>query len=163
MNKDDFRREVAENFIKLLETDGLSWAKGWSSSTESPLNGASSKLYRGMNAFNLFMTMKMNNWEDPRFFTVKQANSMDREDDQDGSPRIIKGERACHVEYWFVYGRVLRRELTRDLMEYRGLLAQYSADPSFLYPASNLDWRFISYMILYIDRKSTRLNSSHSV
>ena len=105
MNKDDFRREVAENFIKLLETDGLSWAKGWSSSTESPMNGASSKFYRGMNAFNLFMTMKMNNWEDPRFFTVKQANSLDREDGQDGSPRIIKGERACHVEYWFVYDK----------------------------------------------------------
>ena len=38
--------------------------------------------------------------------------------------------------------------------------------PSMLYPASDIHWRFNSYMIVYMlechsDRKSTRLNSSH--
>src|SRR5574340_457495 len=39
--------------------------------------------------------------------------------------------------------------------------------PSFLYPASNLDWRFISYMILYMFQchspKSSPVSLSHSV
>ena len=59
----------------------------------------------------------------------------------------------CHTSTWIRHGctRVPNPESPSHLLPHTIPLGHSSAPaPSFLYPASNLDWRFISYMILYM-------------
>ena len=59
----------------------------------------------------------------------------------------------CHTSTWIRHGCtwVPNPELPSHLPLYTIPLGHPSAPaPSILYPASNLDWRFISYMILYM-------------
>ena len=59
----------------------------------------------------------------------------------------------CHTSTCIHHGctRVPHPELPFHLPPHTILLCHPRApSPSFLYPASNLDWRFISYMILYV-------------
>ena len=58
----------------------------------------------------------------------------------------------CHTSTCIRHGctRVPHPEPPSHLPPHTILLGHPSAPaPSFLYPASNLDWRFVSYMILY--------------
>ena len=59
----------------------------------------------------------------------------------------------CHISTWIRHGctRVPNPEPPSHLPPCTIPLGHPSAPaPSILYPASNLDWRFISYMILYM-------------
>ena len=59
----------------------------------------------------------------------------------------------CHTSTWIRHGCtwVPNPEPPSHLPPYSISLDHHSAPaPSSLYPASNLDWRFISYMILYM-------------
>ena len=59
----------------------------------------------------------------------------------------------CHTSTWICHGstRVPHPEPLSHLPPHIIPLGHPSAPaPSFLYPASNLDWRFISYTILYM-------------
>ena len=59
----------------------------------------------------------------------------------------------CHTSTWICHGctRVPNPEPPSHLPLHTIPLGHPSAPaPSFLYPASNLDWRFISYMIFYM-------------
>ena len=59
----------------------------------------------------------------------------------------------CHTSTWIRHGctRVLNPEPPSHRPPHTIPLGHPSAPaPSFLYPASNLDWRFVSYMILYM-------------
>ena len=59
----------------------------------------------------------------------------------------------CHTSTCICHGctRVPHPEPPSHLLPHTIPLGHPSAPaPSFLYPASNLDWRFISYMILYM-------------
>ena len=59
----------------------------------------------------------------------------------------------CHTSTWICHGctRVPHPEPPSHLPPHTIPLGHPSAPaPSFLYPASNLDWRFVSYMILYM-------------
>ena len=59
----------------------------------------------------------------------------------------------CHISTWIHHGctRVPHPEPPSHLPPHTIPLGHPSAPaPSFLYPASNLDWQFVSYMILYM-------------
>ena len=59
----------------------------------------------------------------------------------------------CHTSTWIHHGctRVPNPEPPSHLPPYTISLGHPNAPaPSILYPASNLDWRFVSYMILYM-------------
>ena len=59
----------------------------------------------------------------------------------------------CHTSAWIRHGctRVANPEPLSHLPPHTIPLGHLSAPaPSFLYPALNLDWRFISYMLLYM-------------
>ena len=69
----------------------------------------------------------------------------------------------CHTSTWIRHGctRVLNPEPPSHLPPHTIPLGHPSAPaPSFLYPASNLDWRFISYMILYMFHAVQWLNGN---
>ena len=69
----------------------------------------------------------------------------------------------CHTSTWIHHGctRVPNPEPPSYLPPYTILLGHPSAPaPSILYPASNLNWQFVSYMILYMFQCHS-LKSSH--
>ena len=76
----------------------------------------------------------------------------------------------CHTSTWIHHGctRVPHPEPTSHLPPHTIPLGHPGAPaPSILYPASNLDWRFVSYMILYtfqaILQNDPSLSLSHRV
>ena len=72
----------------------------------------------------------------------------------------------CHTSTWIRHGctRVPNPEAPSHLAPHTIPLGHPSAPaPSILYPASNLDWRFFSYMILYMFKCHSPKSSPHSL
>src|SRR5271167_785203 len=72
----DFRQEVTDSIIQLLEKGVAPWQKPWEPGAGSlgiPFNPTSERAYRGGNAIHLMATGLRNGYEDPRWMTNKQA------------------------------------------------------------------------------------------
>lgn len=100
-NKKEFREELTEQLLFLMENDNLKWMKEWSSMTALPVNGLSGKEYSGINRFKLILTMIQNNYSDPRFLTFNQVGRTRRQN-SDEPCRIARGSKGVQVEYWFL-------------------------------------------------------------
>ena len=88
-----FRREVAEDIIKRMETGDTPWQKPWDPSIGGhhgmPRNAISGRPYHGMNSFILEMSSKNG---DPRWMTYKQA--------EEKGWKVRPGERGTRIEFW---------------------------------------------------------------
>ena len=74
--KRDFRQEVTDNIVKLLESNLAPWQKPWdptSAPGSMPLNPTTGKAYRGGNAVHLMAVGLQRGYADPRWMTYKQA------------------------------------------------------------------------------------------
>src|SRR5277367_7007505 len=72
----DFRQEVTDNIIGMLERGVAPWQKPWepgASSLGMPFNPTSERAYQGGNAIHLMATGLQRGYEDPRWMTYKQA------------------------------------------------------------------------------------------
>ena len=49
--KNEYRKNLAEIFIKSLEENGLDWKKEWHQTQARPFNAKSNAHYRGLNLF----------------------------------------------------------------------------------------------------------------
>ncbi len=118
--KKSVREEFAEKFISILESDKpLSWVQGWSSSGMGrPYNGGSNRYYSGINRFVLYFSSLEKGWNDPRFYTFKQAS--------DEGYSIRKGEKATRVEFWAVWDS--EKKKTLSISEYQKLPKAEQAD-----------------------------------
>ena len=95
LEKRDFRQEVTDRIIDMLENGVAPWQKPWEPSTSSlgmPTNPTTEKAYRGGNAIHLMATALRCGYEDPRWMTYKQA--------ADQGWRVRKGEKGTQIEYW---------------------------------------------------------------
>lgn len=92
---EQMREELADNLIKLIESEGLNWKRTWNPVAFLPTNGSSGNLYHGVNRMNLAMTAMMREYSDPRWVTAHQAF-------QKGW-KIKKGEKAAIVEKWGMF------------------------------------------------------------
>ncbi len=100
----EFRERVTQRFIDLLENKELNWIKEWSSgSIKQPISGINGRRYKGINIFNLYITMLENGWTDPRWFTFNKLGMLNRNDGEDGHPMVKKGEHGTKVEFWFLF------------------------------------------------------------
>lgn len=68
----EYRKAVADAFIKSLTENELQWKKGWQTTTTVPQNAISGKSYKGLNRFFLTLQSMANNITDPRWATFKQ-------------------------------------------------------------------------------------------
>lgn len=69
--------QVAEGLISLMESGVAPWSKPWIVRGHNdpwlPHNGASGRKYNGFNSLFLSHLMSVNGWDDPRFYTWKNA------------------------------------------------------------------------------------------
>ena len=93
--KRDFRREVTDQIVKLLEEGTAPWQKPWQpgeTSSLMPRNPITDRAYRGGNAVHLMATAIERGYNDPRWMTYKQANAE--------GWQVRKGEKGTHIEFW---------------------------------------------------------------
>lgn len=91
--KRDYRQEVTDNIIKMLEEGTAPWQKPWQpGALEMPINPTSERLYRGGNAMQLMATAVMRGYDDPRWLTYRQA--------QQNGWQVRQGEKGTAIEYW---------------------------------------------------------------
>jgi antirestriction protein ArdC len=91
----DFRREVTDRIIDMLETGVAPWQKPWNpadASLDMPMNPTTGKTYRGGNAIHLMATSLLRGYGDPRWMTYRQAAVL--------GWQVRKGEKGTHIEFW---------------------------------------------------------------
>ena len=91
----DFRQEVTDSIVGMLERGVAPWQKPWepgASSLGIPFNPTSERAYRGGNAIHLMATGLERGYEDPRWMTYKQAS--------DNGWQVRRGEKGTQIEYW---------------------------------------------------------------
>ncbi|KWN79242.1 hypothetical protein WM24_27370 [Burkholderia ubonensis] len=95
--KRDFRQDLTDRIIELVEQGTAPWQKPWSpdaasSSLALPHNAATGRAYRGGNAVWLMMKGQALGSADPRWCTYRQA--------QEAGWQVRKGSKGTSVEYW---------------------------------------------------------------
>lgn len=100
------RKEVAEEFIKLIQEGTAPWQKPWDPGKMAeynislmPRNAISGNFYKGMNSMHLLYIGMVKKYEDPRWCTFKQASN--------NKWKIKKGAKSVPIEFW----------ITRELKE----------------------------------------------
>jgi len=105
----DFRQEVTDRIINMLETGVAPWQKPWNpadASLDMPMNPTTGKAYRGGNAIHLMATGLSRGYGDPRWMTYRQAAGL--------AWQVRKGEKGTQIEFWEVKaGRDTRSEPIR--------------------------------------------------
>jgi antirestriction protein ArdC len=93
----DFRREVTDRIINMLENGVAPWQKPWNpadASLDMPMNPTTGKAYRGGNAIHLMATGLSRGYGDPRWMTYRQAAAL--------AWQVRKGEKGTQIEFWEV-------------------------------------------------------------
>jgi antirestriction protein ArdC len=93
--KQDFRREVTDRIIQMLEAGVAPWQKPWNSANASldmPMNPTTGKAYRGGNAIHLMATGLQRGYGDPRWMTYRQAVGL--------GWQVRRGEKGTQIEFW---------------------------------------------------------------
>src|SRR5262249_23743504 len=89
----DFRQEVTDSIVKMLEEGVAPWQKPWEpGALELPLNPTTDRSYRGGNALQLMAAGMRRDYKDPRWMTYKQAHEQ--------GWQVRKGEKGTHIEFW---------------------------------------------------------------
>jgi len=99
----DFRQEVTDRIINMLENGVAPWQKPWNpgdAAVGMPKNPTTDRTYRGGNALHLMATSLQRGYNDPRWMTYKQAS--------DQGWQVRRGEKGTQIEFWEV--KPARRE-----------------------------------------------------
>lgn len=91
----DFRQEVTNKIIEMLERGTAPWQKPWDpekATLEMPMNPTTGQPYKGGNALHLLAQGVTKGYEDPRWMTYRQA--------QENGWQVRKGEKGTAIEFW---------------------------------------------------------------
>ena len=114
MNRDEFRKGMADTFVSVLTEKGLSWKKEWSGAGSAPQNAVTKAFYRGCNAFWLSLIAMSKGYSDPRWVTMVQI--MDKQGKYHPKEKwhLKAGSKASYVEYWYPFDLKNKKALTWD-------------------------------------------------
>lgn len=104
LKTNEYRKAIADAFIKSLQENELQWKRGWQTTIPVPENAVTGKSYKGLNRFFLMLHSMSNNIADPRWATFKQI--------QDQGWRLNKGAKGMKVEYWMPFDIQSQKSLT---------------------------------------------------
>src|SRR5215470_7521464 len=104
--KRDFRQEVTDQIIEMLEKGTAPWQTPWESGAlQLPHNPTTNRAYRGGNALHLMAVGARKGFDDPRWLTYRQA--------QENGWQVRKGEKGSQIEFW-QFENAQRSTPTRD-------------------------------------------------
>ncbi|QIK57010.1 DUF1738 domain-containing protein [Erysipelothrix sp. HDW6A] len=87
--RDKIQKELLEAVLQSLEEERIPWKRPWDDSMFLPVNAVTGKPYAKANLFNLMIQANAKGYTDPRWCTIKQANSKNW--------RIKKGSKASTI------------------------------------------------------------------
>src|SRR6516164_6314325 len=91
--KRDFRQEVTNQIIQMLESGTAPWQKPWEpGALQLPFNPTTDRSYRGGNALHLMAVAAGKGFDHPRWLTYRQA--------QANGSQVRKGEKGSQIEFW---------------------------------------------------------------
>ena len=130
MNKEEYRRQMAEAFASVLDEKGLSWKKEWFALGNVPQNAVTKAAYKGCNAFLLRIIALAKGYTDPRWVTMVQI--MDRQGKYHPNEKwhLKAGSKASHVEYWYPFDVKNKKALTWEA--FRNELSQGRKEDDFI-------------------------------
>lgn len=99
----EFRKSVADMFVKGLSEEGLNWKQGWATTGELR-NAVSNRHYRGLNEFYLKLVSMVHGYKDPRWMTFNQI--------RDEGYHLEKGSKGAKVEYWFPFDLIRKKGIS---------------------------------------------------
>src|SRR6516225_6025758 len=104
--KRDFRQEVTDQIIEMLEKGTAPWQTPWEpGALQLPHNPTTNRAYRGGNALHLMAVGARKGFDDPRWLTYRQA--------QENGWQVRKGEKGSQIEFW-QFENVQRSAATPD-------------------------------------------------
>ncbi|MFI3166541.1 MAG: zincin-like metallopeptidase domain-containing protein [Bacillota bacterium] len=101
------RRAIVEKVLQELENGNSIWKQGWLNL--QPQNAISHKPYNGVNNFILSFDQMLNEREDPRYCTFKQAS--------DRNWKIKKGSQGIPIEFFRIINVETKKEVTYEDFE----------------------------------------------
>lgn len=104
----EFRKSVADMFVKELSEEGLNWKQGWATTGELR-NAVSNRHYRGLNEFYLKLVSMVYGYKDPRWMTFNQI--------RDEGYHLEKGSKGAKVEYWFPFDTIKKKGVSFEEKE----------------------------------------------
>ncbi len=120
-SKEEYRKELAEAFTRVLEDKGLDWKKEWHGrGGNAPQNGITKACYRGTNAFYLSLVAMAKGYQDPRWVTMTQIMDKDGKYHPKEKWHLKAGSKASYVEYWYPFDTKAKKALKWN--EYRDAL-----------------------------------------
>ena len=104
----EFRKLVADMFVKGLSEEGLNWKQGWATTGELR-NAVSNRHYRGLNEFCLKLVSMVHGYKDPRWITFNQI--------RDEGYHLEKDSKGAKVEYWFPFDTIKKKGVSFEEKE----------------------------------------------
>lgn len=100
-NKEEFRKQMAEQFARVLEEKGAAWKQEWAGGMSAPRNGVTNGQYHGTNAFWLSLVSMAEHYTDQRWVTSIQVNDVKHRYHPGEHWHIKAGSKATYIEYWY--------------------------------------------------------------
>ena len=101
----ELQKQLAEQFLHLLEEKNLEWKKEWNGLPSRPYNPISKTVYNGSNYFSLLLTSMAKGYQDPRWCTFAQIK------EQGWTLKAGKGQSA-KIEFWYPYDREQKKAIS---------------------------------------------------
>lgn len=96
------RQRLVDEYLNALQEDVIPWHQEWASG--KAINGITKKPYNGMNQLLLSHIAYLNNYSDPRWMTLHQANEK--------GWRIKAGAKGTPIEFWSLYDELQRKNIS---------------------------------------------------
>ena len=101
----ELQKQLAEQFLHLLEEKNLEWKKEWNGLPSRPYNPISKTVYNGSNYFSLLLTSIQKGYQDNRWCTFAQIK------EQGWKLKPGKGQ-SGRIEYWYPYDREQKKAIS---------------------------------------------------
>lgn len=110
----EYRKQLAESFLHVLEEKQLDWKKEWMGPTgyREPVNGRTGYRYRGINRFYLTLISMDREYQDNRWCTFNQI--------KDKGWKLVNAKgQGVKVEYWFPYDTEEKKSISWEELRLR--------------------------------------------
>lgn len=120
---EEFRKNIADMFVRSLEEEPLTWRKQWAGGRSAPRNAVTGTSYKGINRLVLNHLAMVRGSEDGRWATFEQIKKQ--------GWHLMAGAKGVKVEYWMPYDTEIKKPVTWDEYKKAEDQQKYSLMPKY--------------------------------